>query len=546
MFLFLLQAFAVYAVSRTLWRVFRKQFFPSVLENIPGPKPSSFLLGSMQEFMDKRAWKYHSDLAQTYGGVMRIKALFGEDQLYVYDPKALHNIFLKDQHIFEEADHFITTHLLAFGEGLLGTLGAQHRKQRKMLNPVFSIAHMRNMLPIFYEVSHKMKGSIAKTLASGATEVEMVSWMTRIALELIGQTGLGFSFDPLTGEEPTHQYTKAVKGFGEALYKLRYAIPLFATSMRKIGSPRFRRFMVDIFPWQGLHDVRDIIDVMDQTCKEILGEKKEALAAGDEALSAKIGQGKDIMSILMRANMTASKKESLTESELLGQMSSLIFAAMDTTSNALSRTLHLLAQHPDAQDRLRQELREAKEQNGGEDLSYDALVSLPYLDAICRETLRLYPPLSITHRKVIKDVILPLSTPVKGLNGEYISEITVPKGSLVIISLFLANRNPDIWGPDANEWKPERWLSPIPTSVTEARLPGIYSHLMTFIGGSRACIGFKFSQLEMKVVLLLLIEAFKFSPPKQEIEWLMNSIASPTVKGSDSNVPIMPLHVERA
>lgn len=62
---------------------------------------------------------------------------------------------------------------------------------------------------------------------------------------------------------------------------------------------------------------------------------------------------------------------------------------MDTTSNALSRTLHLLAQHPDAQDRLRQELREAKEQNGGEDLSYDALVSLPYLDAICRETLRL-------------------------------------------------------------------------------------------------------------------------------------------------------------
>lgn len=79
--------------------------------------------------------------------------------------------------------------------------------------------------------------------------------------------------------------------------------------------------------------------------------------------------------------------------------------------------------------------------------------------------------------RVIKDVILPLSTPVKGLNGEYISEITVPKGSLVIISLFLANRNPDIWGPDANEWKPERWLSPIPTSVTEARLPGIYSHL---------------------------------------------------------------------
>lgn len=160
--------------------------------------------------------------------------------------------------------------------------------------------------------------------------------MTRIALELIGQTGLGFSFDPLTGEEPTHQYTKAVKGFGyvfsrsqshmtkvnnktihdsEALYKLRYAIPLFATSMRKIGSPRFRRFMVDIFPWQGLHDARDIIDIMDQTCKEILGEKKEALAAGDEALSAKIGQGKDIMSILSESHDDILDMSLLTTSD---------------------------------------------------------------------------------------------------------------------------------------------------------------------------------------------------------------------------------------
>jgi hypothetical protein len=51
--------------------------------------------------------------------------------------------------------------------------------------------------------------------------------------------------------------------------------------------------------------------------------------------------------------------------------------------------------------------------------------------------------------------------------------------------------------------------------------------------------------IAIEVVLLLLIDAFKFSPPKQEIEWLMNSIASPTVKGSESTVPIMPLHVER-
>lgn len=68
--------------------------------------------------------------------------------------------------------------------------------------------------------------------------------------------------------------------------------------------------------------------------------------------------------------------------------STLTFAAMDTTSAALSRILFLLAHHQDVQDKLRQEIREARKEHGG-DLAYDQLVALPYLDAICRETLRL-------------------------------------------------------------------------------------------------------------------------------------------------------------
>ena len=60
---------------------------------------------------------------------------------------------------------------------------------------------------------------------------------------------------------------------------------------------------------------------------------------------------------------------------------------MDTTSNALARTLQLLAQHPEAQARLRTELREVHELD---DIPYDELVGLPYLDSVCRETLRLW------------------------------------------------------------------------------------------------------------------------------------------------------------
>jgi Cytochrome P450 len=71
------------------------------------------------------------------------------------------------------------------------------------------------------------------------------------------------------------------------------------------------------------------------------------------------------------------------------QTSTLTFAATDTTSNALSRTVSLLASHPEVQEKVRQEILDALEKNGGQDFSYDELVSLPLLDAVCRETLRL-------------------------------------------------------------------------------------------------------------------------------------------------------------
>lgn len=62
---------------------------------------------------------------------------------------------------------------------------------------------------------------------------------------------------------------------------------------------------------------------------------------------------------------------------------------METTSGTLARILHLLAQHQDIQARLRQEIRKAKEEFGGEDIPYNTLVSLPYMEAVCCEALRL-------------------------------------------------------------------------------------------------------------------------------------------------------------
>ena len=81
--------------------------------------------------------------------------------------------------------------------------------------------------------------------------------------------------------------------------------------------------------------------------------------------------------------------------------------------------------------------------------------------------------LTSTRLSAKRDTVLPLSTPIVGRDGTVINEITVPKGCEVIIGVLGANTSKYIWGEDALEWKPERWLEPLPTPVARSTFPGV-------------------------------------------------------------------------
>ncbi|KAH7874006.1 cytochrome P450 [Lentinula edodes] len=515
----------------------------SGIEKVPGPNYPSWLTGNFKQVFNPSAWGFHEFLAKKYGSIVRLQGPYGTKALYIFDAKAMHTVLVKDQDVFEENEGFIQSNLLIFGDGLLGALGDRHRKQRKMLNPVFSAAHMREMTPTFFDVTHKLERALKDRLQKGPSiqEVDILSWMGRTALEIIGQAGLGYSFDPLTDEESSHPYSKMIKELLPTLMRVQFWRLNVLPYVSWIGTAKFRRFVVNLLPWKDLHHLRDMVDYMHNVAEEIYENKRRAFEMGDEAVDQQIGRGKDLISILMRENMKASTEDRLQDIEVIGQMNTLIFAAMDTTSSAMSRLLHILSKHPDVQDRLRRELLEIKRQKNGQDLSYDELNSLPYLDAICRETLRLYSPASSIVRVARQDAVIHLHKPIHDSNGIEMHEVAVPRGTTIFVSIFNANRNPDLW--DAGEWRPERWLAPLPESLINARIPGVYSHLMTFIGGGRSCIGFKFSQLEMKVVISILVESFKFSPSDKEAEvfWQMNGATAPVV-GKD-NHPRLPINI---
>lgn len=104
-----------------------------------------------------------------------------------------------------------------------------------------------------------------------------------------------------------------------------------------------------------------------------------------------------------------------------------------------------------------------------------------------------------------KNIIMPVSQPIIGADGTTMNEIPVPAGTTIVMGIRGSNLNQKIWGDDVFEFKPERWMRPLPSAVTESHIPGVYSNLcviylirrrklltrlcrMTFHGGGRSCM----------------------------------------------------------
>ena len=85
--------------------------------------------------------------------------------------------------------------------------------------------------------------------------------------------------------------------------------------------------------------------------------------------------------------------------------------------------------------------------------------------------------LILTSLSATDAAILPLSTPIKDINGCELTQIPIPKGTNIFVSITGSNYDPRVWGPDSYEWKPERWLEPLPEEVMKAKIPGVYSNL---------------------------------------------------------------------
>ncbi|EIM82072.1 cytochrome P450, partial [Stereum hirsutum FP-91666 SS1] len=471
--------------------------------------------------------EYNLSLAEKYGGAVKIYALLGNEQLYVSDPRALHHIVVKEQDVYEETDMFIIGNRLIFGEGLISTLGEQHRKQRKMLNPVFSMGNMRELLPTIQPIASQLCAVITSQLPN-PKEIDLLPLISRGALEYVAQAVLGYSFGALDSSE-TVEYAEAIRSFTPAALRLVFLRPFIPFIVRKF-SLYWRNKMVAWIPVKPLKDLKRIVEVMDRSSRAIFEQKK-----------ASVGDHADDITVYPATIKDSAFGKRTKGRDIMSIMSMSVHYHLDFFM-LQSRYFHSARQCLIVRDA---------------ELPYDVLMGLPFLDAVIRETLRVHPPTNVLSRTARKATTLPLQYPIRSSSGTKINAIPVPKNTTVIVSILAANHNPKVWGEDASVWKPERWLAASGEHASgtraDVKYPGVYGSMMTFLGGGRACIGFKFAEMEMKQVMATLLTVVHFSLPStpdetghiKEIYWKTNAVQVPVVRppSGDGQTPQVPLDV---
>ena len=213
--------------------------------------------------------------------------------------------------------------------------------------------------------------------------------------------------------------------------------------------------------------------VIKKTCYSLVQQEKSNLDMSKKATT------RNILSVAIESG-------GFTDEGLVNQLMTFLIAGHETTASALSFAICMLCRYPKVQSRLRKEVRSSlpDPRCPTSSISSTDIDSLPYLNAVCTEVLRLYPPVPVTVRVAALDTTL---------LGHFI-----PKGTTIFISPWATNANKDFWGEDAADFNPDRWLG-----EGKANSAGIESNyaFLTFLHGPRSCIGQSFAKGEFACLL---------------------------------------------
>lgn len=409
----------------------------------PGPRGLP-LVGALPWFTG-RPLEFLPAVARRYGDAATIPLPRGRALFLFSAPSAVGHVLV------EHADGFTSREVnlpsMPFlGDGLLNIDGEPHRTQRALVQP-----HLQRR-PL--EACAADMVALAEERASAwrpGAIVDLAAEMRRLALEVAARTLLHGGAGLAAGD--------LARDFSRlAVQRRRGLIPLPALDLPFTAHGKAQRAR----------------------------RRVEARVQGLLAARRAAGRGPgDVLDALLAAEAAGR----ISAAQVRDHTVTLLAAGHETTASALAFALHLLGRHPAAAARVASELRAVL---GHRAPGPADLPRLPYLDAVVRETLRLYPPAWIVGRRAAADYAL--------LGYRFAA------GSFCVLSQWVVHRRPDLW-PRAREFVPERWLP----EGRQGRPASPYAYF-PFGAGPRSCVGMGFALQEAKLVLAVVLRRWRVQP----------------------------------
>ncbi|TNE45201.1 MAG: cytochrome P450 [Deltaproteobacteria bacterium] len=421
----------------------------------PGPKRWWNFLNTMESRKDPLS--YYLRLREEYGDIAFFKQ--GEMPFYVlFDPDDIQRLLEKENKNVTKGEGLDRTKPL-LGEGLLTSKGDFHRRQRRLVLPAFHRQRIQGYADVMasYADSYQRKWQDGEVL-------DISEEMMKLTLQIVGKT--------LFDRDVSDEASKVGKAVDRLLQGWWLSLLL----------PQFLFKIVLKLPLPVLRNFQRSIDDLDKLIYQLIQERRES---GED-------HG-DLLSMLLHSVDDEEDNSQMTDQQARDEAMTLFLAGHETTANALTWTFYLLAQHPECEAKLHEELDSVLQ---GRLPGYDDMANLPYTRMVLSESMRMYPPAWMVGRKSIA----PLE----------FQGYTLPTGSTILTSQYAVHHDerlyPDPWTFDPMRWTPEEKAK---------RHKFAY---FPFGGGIRRCIGEAFAWMEAIVLLASLAQHWKMRlEPNQKV-----------------------------
>lgn len=398
-----------------------------------------------------------NDNLKKYGDTYCFSLRYNKVNILTVDPDVIQHILRKNAANYDKAIAPSSALERFVGTGLLLAIGEQHTEQKKLMAPGFRPKSLSNLIDLIDEeidaYFDEMDHRIQKNPKVLIDEV-----MRKMTFSIMTKAIYGKDMDT----EMTTAFYNRFQELQEFLVKL----------VRLPALMKYYNFTGKTKHYEQLSKANNevILDI-------IKGRRTS-------------GFGSDLLGMLMGCTYENST-EGMTDQQLLQESLILFIAGHETASNILSWTTYLLDQHPACIQKIKEE---AARKLNGQKPSFNDLMQLEYLSQTIDECLRLYPPSWIYDRVALED--------------DHIKGFDIPKGARVIPFVYGLHHSPKLW-KDPEVFRPERFTK-------EARKNRHNFAHMPFGAGPRMCIGRNFALMEMKMIILKMLDRYDFTLLKNQ------------------------------